>query len=202
MTEIRQSRRASLAAEALRQGSGVPPWAVVRDSALRLERGGAELLDLVADDAADRSRWPYEPTTLAAAVLRETDHVSVVIPIDPGGAAPYHLARYVATLGYIAPDRILLEVTGRLDLAERARGDELLRLVEALWGSWDREAIVADKEAGIYFDPSAVPDLDFVGEFFRVRGALNLPRPPGSFPEVLVATGESLETGVETGVAS
>ena len=47
-----------------------------------------------------------------------------------------------------------------------------------------------DKASGLFADSSKVHHLDFAGEFFRVRGPLNVPRPPQGHP-VLVQAGSS-----------
>ena len=49
--------------------------------------------------------------------------------------------------------------------------DEYLDVLYKLWeGSWDDDAVVADREAGVFTDPSKVRYIDHVGERHRVAG--------------------------------
>jgi alkanesulfonate monooxygenase len=59
-----------------------------------------------------------------------------------------------------------------------------------LWRSWDDDALVEDKESGLFFDPKRLHELDHVGEFFKVKGPLNVPRSPQGHP-VMVQAGAS-----------
>jgi FMN-dependent oxidoreductase (nitrilotriacetate monooxygenase family) len=59
-----------------------------------------------------------------------------------------------------------------------------------LWDSWEDGAEIGDKTAGIYADDSRIHPVDYQGEFFRVRGPLNVPRSPQGRP-LLVQAGSS-----------
>jgi len=50
------------------------------------------------------------------------------------------------------------------------RMDEYIKLCCELWDSWAPDAIVADKESGVYADPSKVKLIDHDGKFFKCRG--------------------------------
>jgi FMN-dependent oxidoreductase (nitrilotriacetate monooxygenase family) len=45
-----------------------------------------------------------------------------------------------------------------------------MQLLYQLWDSWDDDAIVYDRENGIFADPSKVREVDFQGEFFKSKG--------------------------------
>ena len=70
------------------------------------------------------------------------------------------------------------------------RGKEFVEVVQALWDSWDEDAFVRDKEACLFFDPEKMHTLNHHGEYFDVRGPLNVPRSPQGQP-VLVQAGAS-----------
>src|SRR6185295_10241547 len=71
---------------------------------------------------------------------------------------------------------------------ERAR--EFAQIVKALWDSWDDDAFVRDKEAGLFFRPDGFHVLNHRGENFSVRGPLNVPRSPQGHP-IIVQAGTS-----------
>ena len=59
-----------------------------------------------------------------------------------------------------------------------------------LWDSWEDDAIVADKESGIYLDPAKLHFLNHKGKHFAVRGPLTVHRSPQGRP-VIVQAGQS-----------
>ena len=68
--------------------------------------------------------------------------------------------------------------------------DEFVDLVTKLWASWEPDAIVMDREAGVFADHTKVHAVNFKGRFFSSRGPLNTARPPQGRP-VLVQAGGS-----------
>ena len=65
-----------------------------------------------------------------------------------------------------------------------------LQVVTGLWDSWDDDAFVRDKEAGLYFEPDKLHVLNHKGKHFSVKGPLNVARPPQGYP-VIVQAGAS-----------
>lgn len=63
-------------------------------------------------------------------------------------------------------------------------------MARALWDSWDDDAVLADRERGVWADPDRVRPIRHRGEFFAVEGALNVARPPQGHP-LLVQAGSS-----------
>jgi hypothetical protein len=55
-------------------------------------------------------------------------------------------------------------------LADMARARKFVQVVLGLWDSWEEGAVVADKVAGLYFDPAKLHLLRHKGEHFVVRG--------------------------------
>jgi FMN-dependent oxidoreductase (nitrilotriacetate monooxygenase family) len=76
---------------------------------------------------------------------------------------------------------------------ERAR--EFVDVATKLWDSWEDDAIVLDRERGVYADTAKVRPVEHRGEHFQVHGALNVPRSPQGYP-LLVQAGSS-EDGKE-----
>lgn len=146
-----------------------------------------------------------EPMTLIAALAAVTSRIGLVCTATTSYYEPYHVARKFATMDHISGGRVGWNLVtsgtaaeaynfsrdahyGHAERYDRAR--EFAEIVVALWDSWDDDAFVRDKEAGLYFDPSKMHTLDHVGKHFRVKGPLNTPRPPQGHP-VIVQAGTS-----------
>ena len=67
------------------------------------------------------------------------------------------------------------------------RGREFVDVVTGLWDSFADDAFVRDQHSGIFFDPEKMHVLNHVGEFFSVRGPLNIARPIQGRPVVVQA---------------
>ena len=63
-------------------------------------------------------------------------------------------------------------------------------ITKALWDSLEDDALLFDKESGFFADPARVHRINHIGEHFKVRGPLNVPRPPQGHP-VIVQAGSS-----------
>ena len=75
-------------------------------------------------------------------------------------------------------------------MATATGGREFFDVVTGLWDSWADDAFIRDVENGVYFDPARLHVLDHQGEFFSVRGPLNIARPIQGWP-VIVQAGAS-----------
>ncbi|WP_278266007.1 LLM class flavin-dependent oxidoreductase [Nocardia sp. AG03] len=148
-----------------------------------------------------------EPITLLTAIASATTHLGLIATASTTYYEPYNLARLFSSLDHISGGRAGWNiVTTGTDLAaanfgldrhpdhaERyARAREFVDAVVALWDSWEDDAILLDREAGVYADPDRIHPIDFVGEHLRVRGPFNSARTPQGHP-VLVQAGASNE---------
>ena len=70
-----------------------------------------------------------------------------------------------------------------------AMAEEWIQVVDALWRSWDQDAVRLDEEEGVYADHAKVRAIDFKGRFHAVRGPLNTLPPPQGRPVVFQAGG-------------
>ncbi len=64
---------------------------------------------------------------------------------------------------------------------------EFLDVAYKLWDSWQDDAAIADKDAGVWGLNERVVPIDHVGRHFQVRGPLNLPRSPQGHPLIVQA---------------
>ncbi|NHN29821.1 LLM class flavin-dependent oxidoreductase [Paenibacillus agricola] len=166
------------------------------------ERGLLDSL-FVADGYAGLSRR-FEPFTLFSALAALTKHVGFIATVGTTYNDPYHVARQFASLDHISKGRAAWNiVTGAQsaahnfgreehpDVEERYRvGEEFVDVVKQLWDSWEENALVYNKEKDLRLDSSKVYHINFQGQYYKVKGPLNIPRPPQGYP-VLVQAGSS-----------
>ena len=67
------------------------------------------------------------------------------------------------------------------------RAHEFMQVCRKLWDSWDDDAVLMDREAGIFADPDKVHRIEHEGRFFRSRGPLNVVPSPQRGPAILQA---------------
>jgi len=60
-------------------------------------------------------------------------------------------------------------------------------VVQGLWDSWEDGAFLRDKTSGVFFDPSKLNTLNHKGEFFQVKGPLNIARSVQGQPVIFQA---------------
>jgi FMN-dependent oxidoreductase (nitrilotriacetate monooxygenase family) len=160
------------------------------------------------ESAAYRPWHSLDPSILIAAISQATAHIGLVATSSTTVDQPYHVAGKVATLDHVNHGRVAWNfVTSQQDSIARnfgyeslpahagryRRANEFVDVVVRLWDSWDDDAVVADTKTGRYVDFARVQPIEHRGEFFSVRGALNLPRPPQGRP-VLVHAGDSSDS--------
>jgi FMN-dependent oxidoreductase (nitrilotriacetate monooxygenase family) len=153
------------------------------------------------------SRFRIEPTTWLSAIAMATERLGLIATASTTYSEPYNLARQFATLDHLSRGRagwnIVTtggpEAAGNFGLpshpehADRyRRGAEFVEVVTKLWDSWEDDAVVADRESGLYADTDKIHRIDHDGEVFRVSGPLNIPRSPQGRP-VFVQAGSSTD---------
>ncbi|SHM69833.1 LLM class flavin-dependent oxidoreductase [Phytopseudomonas punonensis] len=146
-----------------------------------------------------------EPLTLLSALAAVTDRIGVGGTVSSSYALPYSAARMLANIDHISGGRAAWNLVtsvsdgearnfGRQQHyghAERyARAGEFIEVVQKLWDSWGDEALLLDAQQGVFADPDAFHYLHHRGEFFDIKGPINIPRPPQGQP-VLIQAGVS-----------
>ncbi|RRI04515.1 LLM class flavin-dependent oxidoreductase [Mesorhizobium tamadayense] len=168
----------------------------------KAEEAGIDMV-VISDATDERSSSPFEATTLLAALATVTESIGLVASASTLAHQPYNLARRFASLDIISRGRIGWNATMRQNprdavnfsrpggIAEddfRRRAEEFIGIVQSLWRGWDADALLFDKDGGRYHDPEKMHLLDHKGEFFSVRGPLNVARSRQDTP-VLVLSG-------------
>jgi alkanesulfonate monooxygenase SsuD/methylene tetrahydromethanopterin reductase-like flavin-dependent oxidoreductase (luciferase family) len=191
--------------------SGVgPDFSLLARFVQKAEAAGLDMV-LLADSApgsggdASSRQVPFEATTLLAALATVTRRIGLVAAASTVAHQPYNLARRFASLDIISHGRSGWNATMMPDPREaanfsrpegfsrddfRRRAEEFIGIVQGLWRGWDADALLFDKNGGRFFDPKKMHLLDHKGEYFSVRGPLNVARSPQDTP-VLVISGPS-----------
>jgi FMN-dependent oxidoreductase (nitrilotriacetate monooxygenase family) len=180
-----------------------------REIATTAERGKLDavfLSDALAlRNHAEGPQQSFEPTVLLTALAGATEHVGLIGTASTTFNDPFNLARRFASVDHLSGGRVAFNAVTTYDAAaaanfsfntplsteERyARAQEFVDVVTKLWDSWEDDALVADQATGRYADPSRVHSIEHRGQYFSVRGPLNVPRSPQGRP-VLVQAGSS-----------
>lgn len=119
---------------------------------------------------------PFEPTTLVAALATVVRRIGLIATAATTQHEPYNLARRFASLDTISKGRAGWNVV--VSPEATARDQEYLEVVNGLWDSWEDDAFLYDKASGRFFLPKKMHLLDHKGEYFTVRGPLNVNRSP------------------------
>lgn len=144
----------------------------------------------------------FEPLTILSALAGATSRIGLVATVTATYTEPFNLARQLMSLDHISGGRTGWNVvTSWLDgtAANFSRTEhpehgvryrlagEHLDVVQGLWDSWEDDAHVADKATGVFVDPDKLHTLDHRGEFFQVKGPLNIKRSPQGQPVIFQA---------------
>lgn len=152
----------------------------------------------------------HDSTILATMIAAKTERLGVGTTIATTFTPPYHLARQLASLDYLSKQRIAWNIVTsynksgflnfglddviphdmRYDIA-----DEYMELCSRLWGSWEPDAVVMDREADRFADSDKVKPIRYEGSRYRSMGPLNMVPPRGGRP-VTIQAGSS-DRGME-----
>ncbi|CAI7646001.1 unnamed protein product [Penicillium bialowiezense] len=147
----------------------------------------------------------FEPFTLLSALSAVTEKIGLAATASTTYDAPYHVARRFASLDHLSGGRAAWNIvtTGNPETSHNfgfdehlAHGDRYKRarefydVVTGLWDSFADDAFTRNTETGEYFDPARLHTLNHSGDELKVRGPLNIARPPQGWP-VIVQAGQS-----------
>lgn len=150
------------------------------------------------------SRDYLEPISLLSAIAVSTTDIGLIATASTSYNSPYDIARRFASLDHISNGRAGWNIvtSGYVDEAlnfvdsrpahddRYARATEFTDVACALWDSWEEGALIADQSTGAYADSARVHAIEHSGEYYAVKGALNVPRSPQGRP-LLVQAGSS-----------
>jgi FMN-dependent oxidoreductase (nitrilotriacetate monooxygenase family) len=139
----------------------------------------------------------HDPAPLAVAMGMATSRLGIVATMSTMAYPPFLMARLASTIDSLTKGRFGWNiVTSAEDLAAQNFGleklplrdlryemaDEYMEVMDKLFDSWDADAVVLDREAGIYADHTKVRAINHKGKFFSVRGPLNTAPSPQKRP--------------------
>lgn len=150
----------------------------------------------------------FEPATLFSAIAARTKHIGLVYTASVSDNEPTHVARQLASLDHISHGRAGWNVVttpgpgsanlgltadeARDSAAKYNRARSFLNAVQTLWDSFEDDALLRNKETGIYVDLSKVhwPKID--DGLYKIDQPLKVERPVQGYP-VIAQAGTSAE---------
>lgn len=146
-----------------------------------------------------------DPAAVALVMGLATERLGLGLTYSTTYYEPFHVARVFASLDLLLGGRVAWNVVTSLNNSEAAnfgaaqhldhdlrydRADEFMEVVLGHWNTWEEDAILLDRERGLFADPAKVHRLDHRGKFFRSRGPFTVPRSPQGQP-VIIQAGQS-----------
>ncbi|MFT8589790.1 MAG: LLM class flavin-dependent oxidoreductase [Acetobacter orientalis] len=147
-----------------------------------------------------------DPAMLLSAMASVTEHLGFGLTATLSYEHPFPFARRMSTLDHLTEGRIGWNiVTGYLNSAAKSTGhqvqtkhdqryaiaDDYMDVVYKLWEkSWDQDAVLRDKQRGIFTDPSKVHRIQHDSPFFSLD-AIHLAEPSPQRTPVLFQAGAS-----------
>lgn len=144
----------------------------------------------------------YEPLTLLSALAAITSNIGLAATASTTYNEPFHIARKFSSIDHLSKGRAGWNVVtsyyedeaknfsqqAHLDHNFRYdRAHEFVEVVKGLWDSWEEDALVRNKETGVYFDPEKLHTLNYKGTYYEVKGPLNASRSNQGHPVIIQA---------------
>lgn len=172
----------------------------------------AERLDAVADalilgtdllhetSAADADSEGVDPTIAAITLAHHTRSVGLIVAAVPQRDHPYNLARRLASLDHASGGRagLFIGIEDRQATAGSpwtqadsvVAAADAVTAIRALWRSFPIDAIVGDRQSGLFTESHRIVAIDHRGAF-DVAGPLQVPWSPQIWPPVLAWSAEA-----------
>ena len=157
----------------------------------------ADALALIGEVRRRSGASRLEPVTLLAALAASTERIGLIATASTTYGHPFDVARRFAGLDHISGGRAGWNIVTSAgdDLArnygfdeqaaheDRYRGaEEFVEVVTRLWDSWDDDAVVVDKEGGVFIDDTRCIRSTTAADRLAVAGPLDVPRSPQGQP--------------------
>ncbi|WP_455901259.1 LLM class flavin-dependent oxidoreductase [Rhodococcus gordoniae] len=142
-------------------------------------------------------RGRLEAVGLAARLTTATTRIGLIPTATVTHTEPFHVAKVIQTIDHTTLGRAgwevavtpgVVELFGRKDEQDTAslwaEAHEAAEVAVRLWDSWEDDAEIRDVATGRFIDRDKVHYIDFVGEYFSVKGSSIVPRSPQGQPLV------------------
>ncbi|UNK19495.1 LLM class flavin-dependent oxidoreductase [Paenibacillus sp. N3/727] len=131
----------------------------------------------------------FEPITILSALASVSTNIGLVGTLSTSYSEPFTVARQFGSLDMISGGRAGWNVVtsplegSALNYSKKEHPEhdtryriatEYLEVTRGLWDSWEDDAFVRNKETGVFFNPEKMHTLNHEGEFFSVKGPLNI----------------------------
>lgn len=149
------------------------------------------------------AKWPrHDMTPMIPLMAKVAPGVGFALTMSTTYHHPFHCARVFNALDHVTRGRIAWNAVTSAYKNEAAnygfdemmehderyeRAQEFLAVACALWDSVEPDALILDREKGIYADPAKVRRIDHRGRWFNVRGPLPALPSPQRRPVIIQA---------------
>ncbi|QCI99602.1 NtaA/DmoA family FMN-dependent monooxygenase [Agrobacterium larrymoorei] len=160
-------------------------------------------------DPLSRPFHTIDPLILSTSLAAQVPDIGFVATISSTYNSPYNLARRTQSIDIVSGGRLIINVVssfnpnvaanfGNAPLPPRseryAKATEFLDVAKKLWSSWD-ERREQDVPEGRFWDAASAQAIEHEGDFFTVKGPLNVPRGPQGHP--VIAQAGASEGGID-----
>ncbi|WP_122665751.1 LLM class flavin-dependent oxidoreductase [Pseudomonas viridiflava] len=144
----------------------------------------------------------FEPLTILSALAATTENIGLVATVTVSYTEPFQVARQISSLDHISGGRagwnvVTSWLSGTADNFSKGEhpphsvryriAKEHVSVVKGLWDSWEDDAFARNKKTGEFFIPGKLHALNHKGEFFSVKGPLNIARSKQGHPLIFQA---------------
>lgn len=157
-----------------------------------------------------------DPITILATIGAVTKRIGLGGTLSTSYFEPFHIARQFSTLDHMTGGRAGWNVVTSLNDSEATnmgrsesiahderydRSDEFMEIVLGHWNAWAADALILDRDRGLFADAAKVQRLDHRGKYFSSRGPFTVPQTPQGHPVVIQAgqSGRGREFAVRWG---
>ncbi|MBO2537611.1 MULTISPECIES: LLM class flavin-dependent oxidoreductase [Rummeliibacillus] len=187
----------------------VTSLSLYKEIAQLAEQGKFDLLflaDVLAHNEEDIAYTPQirlEATSVMAALAGVTDKIGLVATLSTTFNHPFNVARKFATIDHMSAGRSAWNIVTTAHDHEAAnfglehiidhslryeKADEFVEVTKELWDSWEDDTLLFNRETGIFLDASKIHPINHEGKYYKVRGPINIPRPPQGHPVLVTAS--------------
>ena len=138
--------------------------------------------------------------SVLARLAPETSFVGLAVSVPTTYSEPFNVSRALATLDFVSGGRAAWNATSSRSDAEarnfgktyaadvdeqRSLTEEFIEVSRKLWDSWEDDAVITDRERGLYLDPEKLHHINHFGPHFQIRGPQITYRPPQGHPVIV-----------------
>ena len=146
-----------------------------------------------------------DPMIVLSIIAASTRHLGLACTLSTSYFEPYAVARAFASLDHLSGGRSAWNIVTSFQQSEAAnfgrteqlsrgerydRAEEFVEITCKLWNSWRDDALLLDARTPVFARAEGVTPINHQGQWFNVRGPLNVSRPPQGRP-VFIQAGAS-----------